>query len=142
MKSRYYMNYKILSKQQTFKQMTQPIPPFLYYWSPIFLDKLIPKNSTHWKEWVYATIKKEIAVAFIANNASDFDFAREYDDNRFQIIERYPWAFDTFYQNISWYLYTLDSVWFEWWRTWRSPELVSESEIIPLKTELIENIGE
>lgn len=120
--------------------MTQQTPEFLYHWSTTKLDILTPKISTHWKEWVYAAISKEIALAFIPK-ADDFDFSREYNDGKFYIIERYPEAFKKYYHT-SWYLYTLPSDWFESWRTSRSPERVCTSSVIPQNIEFISDVWE
>jgi len=115
----------------------------VYHGSKIHgLKKLEKRSSTHQQEWVYATPLKAVAVIFISNGGSDFNYdlsGSGTKESPIILTERKEGMFDKIF-NLSGSLYTLKGDNFQKGKTGWSAEVVSEIEEEIISEEYIENV--
>lgn len=104
---------------------------FVYHASPIKgLKELIPRISTHGKNWVYATKYIGIVAAYLGK-WTDFDLAQGScgDGTKIHLVERYKDAFKEIYGSSKGSIYKLNSTGFLENMTGFSREVVNPSKV-------------
>lgn len=102
------------------------------------LKILKPNESTHMKDYVYATSYPMIALVFSVNNFGDFDFDLTIKDGVVIFTERRNGAFDKY--NSPGFLYTLDATNFKQLEGLWEAEVVSEQEEKIISCEYVDNV--
>lgn len=115
---------------------------YVYHGSNISDLKVIKKhNSTHMKEWVYASYSKAIATIFLSKQGSDLFYSLSGDGKNYpvELVERKPLMFKKIF-NCSGYIYKLDALNFKENQTGWSAEVVSDTDEKVISFEYIENV--
>ena len=114
----------------------------VYHGSNMSFLKVIKKhNSTHKRNWVYASYSKEVALIFISKQGNDLFYSLSFDGKNYpiELVERKPLMFKKIF-NCSGYIYKLDASNFMEGQTGWSAEVVSNTDEEVISFEYIENV--
>ncbi len=114
----------------------------VYHGSNISFLKVIKKhNSTHKRNWVYASYSKEVALIFISKEGNDLFYSLSFDGKNYpiELVERKPLMFKKIF-NCSGYIYKLDASNFIEGQTGWPGEVVSNTDEEVISFEYIENV--
>lgn len=114
----------------------------VYHGSNMPFLKVIKKhNSTHKRNWVYASYSKEVALIFISKQGNDLFYSLSFDGKNYpiELVERKPLMFKKIF-NCSGYIYKLDASNFMEGQTGWPGEVVSNTDEEVISFEYIENV--
>lgn len=114
----------------------------VYHGSNMSFLKVIKKhNSTHKRNWVYASYSKEVALIFISKQGNDLFYSLSFDGKNYpiELVERKPLMFKKIF-NCSGYIYKLDASNFVEGQTGWPAEVVSNTDEEVISFEYIDNV--
>ena len=114
----------------------------VYHGSNMSFLKVIKKhNSTHKRNWVYASYPKEVALIFISKQGNDLFYSLSFDGKNYpiELVERKPLMFKKIF-NCSGYIYKLDASNFMEGQTGWPGEVVSNTDEEVISFEYIDNV--
>lgn len=114
----------------------------VYHGSNMSFLKVIKKhNSTHKRNWVYASYSKEVALIFISKQGNDLFYSLSFDGKNYpiELVERKPLMFKKIF-NCSGYIYKLDASNFMEGQTGWPGEVVSNTDEEVISFEYIDNV--